>query len=104
MPVTTRAITDMSRRRLFQGSAALSGVASLGFLSKQASAAKDLVVGFIYVGPKDDYGYNQAHAEAAALVKKMDLDEILELSDRIVVMHEARDRPPHAGPQLILAA
>ena len=28
-------------------------------------------VGFIYVGPRDDYGYNQAHAEAAALVKKM---------------------------------
>jgi basic membrane lipoprotein Med (substrate-binding protein (PBP1-ABC) superfamily) len=26
-------------------------------------------VGFIYVGAKDDYGYNQAHAEAAAVVK-----------------------------------
>jgi simple sugar transport system substrate-binding protein len=32
-----------------------------------ASAAKsdELTVGFIYVGPKDDYGYNQAHAEGA---------------------------------------
>src|SRR6478752_5680769 len=29
---------------------------------KPASA---LTVGFIYVGPKDDYGYNQAHAEGA---------------------------------------
>jgi basic membrane protein A len=28
-------------------------------------------VGFIYVGPRDDYGYNQAHAEAAAALKKM---------------------------------
>ena len=28
-------------------------------------------VGFIYVGPKDDYGYNQAHADGAAAVKKM---------------------------------
>jgi basic membrane protein A len=27
-----------------------------------------LTVGFIYVGPKDDYGYNQAHAEAAKVV------------------------------------
>lgn len=27
-----------------------------------------LVVGFIYVGPKDDYGYNQAHAEGAKAV------------------------------------
>jgi basic membrane protein A and related proteins len=27
-----------------------------------------LTVGFIYVGPKDDYGYNQAHAEGAKSV------------------------------------
>ncbi len=27
-----------------------------------------LTVGFIYVGPKDDYGYNQAHAEGAKVV------------------------------------
>lgn len=26
-----------------------------------AAAGKPLVMGFIYVGPKDDYGYNQAH-------------------------------------------
>jgi simple sugar transport system substrate-binding protein len=32
---------------------------------------KPLVVGFIYVGPKDDYGYNQAHAQGAAAVAKM---------------------------------
>jgi basic membrane lipoprotein Med (substrate-binding protein (PBP1-ABC) superfamily) len=25
----------------------------------------DLTIGFIYVGPKDDYGYNQAHALGA---------------------------------------
>ncbi len=28
-----------------------------------AFAAKTLTVGFIYVGPSDDFGYNQAHAE-----------------------------------------
>jgi simple sugar transport system substrate-binding protein len=32
---------------------------------------KKLVVGVIYVGPKDDYGYNQAQAAAAAALKKM---------------------------------
>ena len=32
---------------------------------------KPFVVGFIYVGPKDDYGYNQAHAEGAAAVAKL---------------------------------
>ncbi|NJM96524.1 MAG: BMP family ABC transporter substrate-binding protein [Phormidesmis sp. RL_2_1] len=30
-----------------------------------AAAVGDVVVGFIYVGPKDDFGYNQAHAEGA---------------------------------------
>ncbi|MEO1399788.1 MAG: BMP family ABC transporter substrate-binding protein [Cyanobacteria bacterium J06635_1] len=30
-----------------------------------ADAPSEVVVGFIYVGPKDDFGYNQAHAEGA---------------------------------------
>ncbi|MBS0640556.1 MAG: BMP family ABC transporter substrate-binding protein [Acetobacteraceae bacterium] len=58
----------MSRRALVQGGAALAATAGLG---GTAQAAKDTVIGFIYVGPKDDYGYNQAHAEAAAMMKKM---------------------------------
>jgi basic membrane lipoprotein Med (substrate-binding protein (PBP1-ABC) superfamily) len=33
-----------------------------------APADGKLTVGFIYVGAKDDYGYNQAHAEAAKIV------------------------------------
>ena len=49
------------------GAAGLALGSGLG--SRQAQA-KDLVLGFIYVGPKDDYGYNQAHAEAAAVLKK----------------------------------
>ncbi len=42
-----------------------------GGLAGTAWASKPLTVGFIYVGPRDDYGYNQAHAQAAAEVKKM---------------------------------
>jgi len=34
-------------------------------------ATGDLTVGFIYVGPKDDYGYNQAHAEGAKALAGM---------------------------------
>ncbi len=34
-------------------------------------AAEPLTVGFIYVGPKTDYGYNQAHAQGAAVIAKM---------------------------------
>ena len=37
----------------------------------RARAAGSAVVGFIYVGPRDDFGYNQAHAEGAAALKKM---------------------------------
>src|SRR5260370_19973077 len=40
-------------------------------IAKVSSADDTLAIGFIYVGPKDDYGYNQAHADGAAAVKKM---------------------------------
>ena len=36
-----------------------------------ATAEKPTTVGFIYVGTKDDYGYNQSHADGAAAVKKL---------------------------------
>ncbi|MGK7909635.1 MAG: BMP family ABC transporter substrate-binding protein [Synechococcus sp.] len=35
-------------------------------------------IGFIYVGPKDDFGYNQAHAEGAAGVASSDGVEVIE--------------------------
>ena len=58
-------------RRSFLGTTAAFGGAALGagLLPGPARAAGDLTVGFIYVGPKDDFGYNQAHAEGAAAVK-----------------------------------
>jgi len=34
-----------------------------------ADSTKPTTVGFLYVGTKDDYGYNQAHAQGAAAVK-----------------------------------
>ena len=43
-----------------------------------AFAAKTLTVGFIYVGPRDDFGYNQAHAEAAAMLRKMSGVKVVE--------------------------
>src|SRR5258706_15553181 len=51
------------------GAGALSALGPLGMRS--AFAADKLVVGVIYVGPRDDYGYNQAQAQAAAALKKM---------------------------------
>ncbi|MDJ0588634.1 MAG: BMP family ABC transporter substrate-binding protein [Pleurocapsa sp. MO_226.B13] len=39
----------------------------------QTTASEDepITVGFIYVGPKDDFGYNQSHAEGAAAVAEL---------------------------------
>ena len=54
-------------------------IAGCGSNAKDNKGGGPFVVGFIYVGPKDDYGYNQAHAEGAAAVKKMDGVKVLEM-------------------------
>src|SRR5260221_1724703 len=69
------AFDEFSRRKFLEGTAA---AALAGTLPAQMALAKDLVVGFIYVGPRDDYGYNQAHAEGAAIVKSMPGVKVLE--------------------------
>ena len=56
----------ISRRQVLQGTAAVAGV-----LPVRAALAADTVIGFIYVGSRDDYGYNQAHAAGAAALKKV---------------------------------
>lgn len=56
-----------NRRESLKTLAALGAAGAAPF----AFAQKPLTVGVIYVGPRDDYGYNQAQAEAAAQLKKM---------------------------------
>jgi basic membrane protein A and related proteins len=51
-----------------------SGYASVG----EKSGGDALTVGFVYIGARDDYGYNQAHAVGAAEVKKMAGVKVLE--------------------------
>src|SRR5688572_21580444 len=60
-------LPQFNRRDTLKSLAALS---ALG-VAPHAFAQKPITVGVIYVGPRDDYGYNQAQAEAAALLKKM---------------------------------
>jgi simple sugar transport system substrate-binding protein len=62
---------DLTRRRVLRGAALGAGALALGTARPRPAAAKELVIGFIYVGPKDDYGYNQAHAEGAAALKAL---------------------------------
>jgi len=64
--------TNVSRRDVLKlfGAAGIAGTAA-SFAGSRAFAADKLVVGVIYVGPRDDYGYNQAQAQAAAAIKAM---------------------------------
>ncbi|PWR23179.1 BMP family ABC transporter substrate-binding protein [Zavarzinia compransoris] len=65
--------STINRRRFLQTTAlgAAVGVAGAALPFRRAFAG-ELTIGFIYVGPKDDYGYNQAHAEGAATLKSIE--------------------------------
>ena len=51
--------------------AVILGIWGDGTGHKAAVAAPPLTIGFVYVGPKTDYGYNQAHAQGAAALAKL---------------------------------
>jgi simple sugar transport system substrate-binding protein len=60
-----------TRRRLLAGGALTGASLALPGALRSAFAQSPITVGMIYVGPRDDFGYNQAHAEAAAELKKI---------------------------------
>ena len=62
---------DSRRRRLLAGGALMGGAFALPGALREALAQTPLTVGVIYVGPRSDFGYNQAQAQAAAAVKKL---------------------------------
>jgi basic membrane protein A and related proteins len=68
---------NVRRQLLAAGGLAGASLALPGAL-RLALAQTPITVGIIYVGPRDDFGYNQAQAEAAALLKKMPGVKVLE--------------------------
>ena len=62
---------DASRRRSLAQLSAVSLATLSPWALRLAAAQTPLTVGVIYVGPRDDFGYNQAQAEAAAVMKKL---------------------------------
>jgi simple sugar transport system substrate-binding protein len=61
-----------ARRTVLKSALGAGALAALGPLAlRDAQAAGKLTVGVIYVGPRDDFGYNQAQAQAAAIIKKL---------------------------------
>ena len=62
----------ISRRSLLKTTAFGLAGASLNMgLASRAFAAKDLTVGVVYVGARDDFGWNQAHAVAIQSLKEV---------------------------------
>ena len=62
---------SLTRRGLLKGGAALGALVALPGGILKARAAENLTVGIIYVGPRDDFGWNQAHAVAAQALKEV---------------------------------
>jgi simple sugar transport system substrate-binding protein len=61
---------SINRRQFLKSSAAGAALGVVGTpITLRSAFAASATIGFIYVGPKDDYGYNQAHAEGAAALK-----------------------------------
>ncbi|MEY4428381.1 MAG: hypothetical protein RLZZ182_1070, partial [Pseudomonadota bacterium] len=65
------AMDQWNRRTWMKGVGATGASLALGGWSDLVLAQKPLTIGMIYVGPKDDFGYNQSHYEAASEIKKM---------------------------------
>ncbi len=76
-------LSHLSRRQIIRGVLATT---AFGLTAKFGTGCSDqsetdetaseeetepIVIGFIYVGPKDDFGYNQSHAEGAAAVAEL---------------------------------
>jgi basic membrane protein A len=65
-------MTEMKQLALFSNKVFIGALLIVLTLVVPAVAAeKPITIGFIYVGPRDDYGYNQAHSEGAAVVKAL---------------------------------
>jgi basic membrane protein A and related proteins len=58
----------LSRRRFLKGTAA--GIVAAGSGARMAHAA-NVTIGIVYVGPRDDFGWNQAHAVAIKALKTL---------------------------------
>ncbi|MGY2288440.1 BMP family ABC transporter substrate-binding protein [Pseudomonas sp. SDO528_S397] len=70
-------MSDFDRRSFIKLAGVIGLAAALPF-NRAFSADAPLVVGFIYVGARDDFGYNQAHAQAAAIIKTLPNVKVIE--------------------------
>ena len=62
-------LAEFSRRAFLQTTAAGTAGLALSLAGATRAFAADLTVGIVYVGARDDFGWNQAHAVAAQALK-----------------------------------
>ncbi len=98
----------ISRRSALRGIgvAGTAGVLASVLPLTRAQAAGDLVVGAVYVGAKDDYGWNQGHAVGVAALKKIAGVKVIEeenVSETIEVQKSMESMIKLDGARLIFA-
>src|SRR5437867_13107372 len=64
---------SLTRRQLVAG-----GLAAALAPTLARAAARPVTVGFIYVGPQNDYGWNQSHAVAAKKIAQLEGVKLIE--------------------------
>jgi basic membrane protein A len=62
---------ELTRRTLLRSTAAGAAGLALGLGGVRRAFAGDLTIGIVYVGARDDFGWNQAHAVAMDALKKV---------------------------------
>ena len=62
---------ELDRRSVLKGAAFGAAGLLTGVSNIRSAMAADLTIGILYVGPRDDYGWNQAHAVAAKALKEV---------------------------------
>jgi basic membrane protein A len=96
---------QIDRRNFLKTSGAIALGSALPAGPAQA-ASEPLVVGFVYPGPRNDYGWNQGHAEAAAVIKKMTGVKVIEeenVPETIQVQQTMEGMIRQDGARLIFA-
>ena len=85
---------------------AAAGATPLGLAAGTAHAQQPITVGVVYSGSKQDYGYNQSHAQAAAALKKAPGVKVVEeerVPETIAVQRSMEGMIRQDGAKLIIA-
>jgi simple sugar transport system substrate-binding protein len=107
MNIMSKSKFSPARRTILKSALGMGALAALGPLAgRQAFAAEKLTIGVIYVGSRDDFGYNQSHAQAAAIIKQMPGVTVIEeerVPETIAVQKTMEAMIEQDGAKLIFA-